>query len=205
VPPKPNPFVVTLDIVGTFIFAIEGARAAIQAHLDLLGVLVLAFCVALGGGVIRDVLIAATPPSALQNWRYATLAFAGGALTFVFYPLVLAAPGEALTALDAAGLSLFAVAGTQKALDYKIPPFIAALMGTITATGGGVVRDLLLTHIPAILRVDIYATAALFGGFILVVARKLGINAKTAAILGFSGCFILRMVSVALHWHLPVL
>jgi uncharacterized membrane protein YeiH len=204
-PAKPNPFIVTLDITGTFIFAIEGALAAIQAQLDLLGILVLAFCTALGGGVIRDVLLGASPPSALQNWRYPALAFAGGALTFVFHPLITAAPHSAITALDATGLALFAVAGTEKALEFKIPALIAICMGAITATGGGAVRDILLTHTPAILRTDIYATAALFGGLILVLARQLGLGAKPAAFCGFAACFTLRMLSLHLHWHLPVL
>jgi uncharacterized membrane protein YeiH len=202
---RTNLFVVTLDITGTFIFAIEGAMAAIQSNLDLLGVLVLAFATALGGGMIRDVLIGAAPPSALQDWRYATLAFAGGAATFLFHDWVLLVPHMALTGLDAVGLALFAVAGTEKALTYKISPFIAPLMGTITAVGGGTVRDVLLSHIPAVLRVDIYASAALFGAFVMVVARTLGLGQKPSAACGFAACFALRMVSVLLHWHLPSL
>jgi uncharacterized membrane protein YeiH len=200
---KQNPFILALDITGTFVFAIEGAMAAVQARLDLLGVMVLAFATALGGGVIRDVLIGAAPPSALRDWRYPSLAFAGAALTFLFYRHILAIPAASLVALDAAGLSLFAVAGTEKALDYKIPPLNAALMGTITAVGGGTVRDVLLTHIPAVLRVDIYATAALFGSIVLILLRKLGFSSKPAAFCGFLGCFLLRIVSVRLHWHLP--
>ena len=202
---KQNPLVLALDVTGTFIFAIEGALAAIQAHLDLLGVMVLAFATALGGGIIRDLLIGAAPPSALRDWRYAALAFAGGGLTFLFYSLVLRVPHIALVGLDAVGLSLFAVAGTEKALEYKIPPFIATLMGTITGVGGGTVRDVLLTHVPAVLRVDIYATAALFGSIVLVILRGLGFGPKPAALYGFLACYVLRMLSVTLHWQLPTL
>jgi uncharacterized membrane protein YeiH len=111
----------------------------------------------------------------------------------------------ALMGLDAAGLALFAVAGTEKALEYKIPALNASLMGTITAVGGGTVRDVLLTHIPAVLRVDIYATAALFGAALLVLLRRLGVSAKPAAFFGFLACFLLRIISVRLHWHLPAL
>ena len=202
---KQNAFILALDITGTFVFAIEGAIAAIQARLDLLGVMVLAFSTALGGGVIRDVLIGAAPPNALRDWRYPSLAFTGAALTFLFYRFVLAIPAASLVTLDAAGLALFAVAGTEKALDYKIPPLNAALMGTITAVGGGTVRDILLTHIPAVLRVDIYATAALFGSLVLILLRNLGFSAKPAAFCGFVACFLLRIISVRLHWHLPAL
>ena len=200
---KQNPLVIMLDITGTFIFAIEGALAAIQAHLDLLGILVLAFSTALGGGVIRDVLIGAAPPNALRDWRYAALAFAGGTLTFLFYRQIVLIPPMALLGLDAAGLALFAVAGTEKSLEMGISPLIATLMGTVTAVGGGTVRDVLLTHIPAVLRTDIYATAALFGSLVLVILRKLGLRPKPAAFFGFLACFLLRIVSIRLHWHLP--
>ncbi len=202
-PAKQNPLVVGLDITGTFIFAIEGALAAIQANLDLLGVLVLGFSTALGGGIIRDVLIGASPPAALRDWRYATLALTGGALTFICYRQVIAVPHLALLSLDAAGLAIFAVAGTEKSLELGISPFIATMMGTITAVGGGALRDLLLTHVPAVLRTDIYATAALFGSIILVLLRRAGLRPKPAAFFGFIACFIVRMLAIHLHWHLP--
>ncbi len=202
---KQNPLVVGLDITGTFIFAVEGALAGIGAHLDLLGVLVLGFSTALGGGIIRDVLIGAAPPNAFRDWRYATLAFAASASTFLCYRLIITVPHMALLSLDAAGLAIFAVAGTEKSLDLGIPPLIATLMGAITAVGGGTVRDVLLAHIPAVLRNDIYATAALFGSIILVVLRKLGFGPKPAAFFGFLGCFLLRMISIRLHWHLPTM
>jgi uncharacterized membrane protein YeiH len=200
---KQNPLVVGLDITGTFIFAIEGALAAIQANLDLLGVLILAFSTALGGGIIRDLLIGAAPPNALRDWRYTTLALAGGALTFLCYRLVVVIPHIMLLTLDAVGLAIFAVAGTEKSLDLGISPMIATFMGAITAVGGGMMRDVLLTHVPAVLRTDIYATAALFGSIILVVLRRLGAGPKQAAFFGFLGCFTLRMISIRLHWHLP--
>lgn len=201
---RTNPFVTALDIAGTFVFAIEGARAAIAGRLDLFGVLVLAFATALGGGIIRDVLIGFTPPSALRDWRYPALALAGGALTFLLRGWIAELPPFAFIVLDASGLALFAVAGTELALEHKIPPFIAPLLGTITAVGGGVVRDVLLTHVPAVLRVDIYASAALAGAGVLVIARRCRLSRATAACAGFAVCFLLRLVSVALHWHLPV-
>jgi uncharacterized membrane protein YeiH len=199
-----HPLVTALDITGTFVFAIEGARAAIAGGLDLFGVLVLAFATALGGGIIRDVLIGLTPPSALRDWRYAALALAGGVLTFLLRGWIASLPPFAFIVLDAAGLALFAVAGTERALEFAIPPFIAPLLGTITAVGGGVVRDVLLTHIPAVLRVDIYASAALAGAVALVIARQCRLGRIPAAWAGFTVCFSLRLVSVALHWHLPV-
>ncbi len=204
-PAKPNPFIRALDISATFLFAIEGAVAAVQAHLDVLGVLVLAVVTAFGGGVIRDLLIGATPPAALRDWRYAALALAGGAVTFLFYPLIRIMPPIVLIGVDAAGLALFCVAGTEKALLYGIPPFIAALLGAITAVGGGTLRDVLLARIPLVLRADFYATAALCGALAVVAGQKLGLRSRLAGLVGFLACFLLRLIAVRLHWHLPVL
>jgi uncharacterized membrane protein YeiH len=192
-----------VDLAGTLLFAIEGATAAITANLDVLGVMVLAFATALAGGIIRDVLIGAAPPQSLRDWRYAAIAFLGGAIVFFLHDFVVAIPGPVMIGLDAAALSLFAVAGTEKALVYNMHPFIAMLMGTITGVGGGTVRDILLAHIPAVLRTDVYATAALAGSAVLIGARKLRLSSPQAAALGGMACFALRVVSVWQHWNLP--
>jgi uncharacterized membrane protein YeiH len=105
--------------------------------------------------------------------------------------------------LDAAGLSLFAVAGTEKALEHKMHPFIAVLLGTITGVGGGTLRDTFLATVPTVLRADIYATAALAGAALLIAARKLGLAPRLSATLGDAVCFPLRVVSVYLCWNLP--
>jgi uncharacterized membrane protein YeiH len=192
-----------VDHAGTVLFAMEGAFAAIAANLDFLGVMVVSFATALGGGVLRDVLIGAAPPQAIRDWRYAVGAFSAGALVFSLHHFAQQIPPQLLMVLDAAGLALFAVAGTQKALSYGIPPFIATLMGTITAVGGGAIRDILLMHVPVILRTDIYATAALFGSAVMVVGRRLGLHPTFAAVLGGVLCFALRVLSVWWHWNLP--
>ncbi|MDZ5647177.1 trimeric intracellular cation channel family protein [Nitrospirillum sp. BR 11828] len=196
------------DMAGTVLFAVEGAMAALRGGLDLFGVLVLSFATALGGGVLRDLLIGAAPPTALRDWRYPAMAFAAGGATFVGHAIVGQLPiGQSpvgwMTTLDAAGLSLFAVAGTEKALNRHIPPFSAVLMGTITGVGGGTLRDLLLAQVPAILRVDVYATAALLGAAVMTAAIRLGVAPRYAALLGGGACFVLRMVSVWRHWALP--
>ena len=195
--------VLAADLAGTVVFAIEGASAAIRAGLDLLGVLVLSFMVALGGGIIRDLLIGATPPSAIRDWRYPVLAFVTGLVTFLIHTQIEAVPALLLTTLDAVGLALFAVAGAEKALDFKINPFIAMLMGAITGCGGGVMRDMLLARVPMVLVADIYASAALLGALIVVVGRRLGCPPAVAAVLGFIVCFALRMAAVRFGWQLP--
>jgi uncharacterized membrane protein YeiH len=112
-------------------------------------------------------------------------------------------PRPVLIGLDAVGLSLFAVAGAQRALDRGLPSMVAVCMGAIKATGGGTMRDVLLTRVPAILRIDVYATAALAGGVVMVVARKVGVPPVLAAVVGGLVCFGLRMVSVREGWNLP--
>ena len=192
-----------VDIAGTFLFGMEGAAAAIRGNLDLLGLLVLAFSTALAGGVVRDVLIGAVPPEAIRNWRYAVTAFAAATITFFFYRMVQAFPVQLLMILDAGGLASFAVAGTEKALDFKIHPFMAALLGTITGVGGGTIRDVFLAHVPRVLQSDIYATAALAGAVVLIALRKLGLSPMVAACAGGGSCFVLRVVAATLHWNLP--
>lgn len=194
--------VLAADLAGTFVFALEGAFAAIGGHLDLFGVMVLAFVTALGGGVIRDLLMGYLPPAALRGWTYAGTAFAAATIAFVIDPYV-QIPRALLLTLDAAGLALFAVAGTEKALNAGIHPFSAVLLGTITGVGGGTLRDVLLTKIPVILRVDVYATAALFGAVVLVLSRRLGLSPPLAALIGGIACFVLRMMAVWQHWQLP--
>lgn len=191
------------DLAGTAVFAVEGAIAAMHSQLDLLGVMVIAFIVALGGGVTRDVLIGATPANAVADWRYPALAFFMGGLAFVFHEQVLGWSGSTLIVLDAAGLALFAVAGAQKALNFGITPFVAMLMGTITGVGGGVIRDIVLARIPVVLQVDLYASSAFVGAAVLIAARRLGVSPVAAALLAGAVCLALRLLSVHYGWQLP--
>jgi uncharacterized membrane protein YeiH len=195
--------ILTADLGGTFVFAVEGALAAIAGQLDLLGVLVVSFVTALGGGIIRDVLIGATPPIAIRDGRYPLVALAGGGLTFLFYAFVSSLPVPLIIRLDAGGLALFAVAGTQKALAFGIHPLIAAALGTVTAVGGGMARDVMLNKIPVILRVDVYATAALAGSLTMIAARRLGLPVWAGSLLGCVVCVALRLVAVSRNWNLP--
>jgi len=194
---------VIVDLVGTFVFALEGAMAAIRGSLDFFGVMVLSFATALAGGIIRDVLIASLPPASLRDWRYAAVAFAAGAAVFLFHHFVQVIPNSVIMVLDAAGLALFAMAGTQKALAYGMHPFIAVLLGTITGVGGGTVRDIFLAQVPTVLRSDIYAVAALVGSLVMILGVKVGLNPEWSTVAGGTTCFLLRVVSVWRRWNLP--
>ena len=199
----PSKLLLTLDLVGTFVFALEGALAAVDHDLDLFGLMVLSFCTALGGGIIRDLLIGATPPGSVRDWRLGSVAFLGGGIVFLFHHFVQQIPGPLILGLDAAGLALFAVSGAGKALAYDIHPFIAVLMGGITGVGGGTIRDVLLAQVPTVLRADVYATAALAGALVMVLAVRLKLPKTLAAVSGALVCFTLRVLSLWLHWNLP--
>jgi uncharacterized membrane protein YeiH len=192
-----------VDLAAAVFLGVEGAMAAIEGNLDIFGILVLSFATALGGGVIRDLLIGAIPPAATEDPRYAIAAFAGGAATFFSFRLVQEVPNGLLVGFDAVGLALFAVAGAAKALDRKIAPFMAVLMGTLTGVGGGTIRDIFLARVPAILRVDVYAVAALAGAAVMVVGMRLGLPRKWMMPAGAVVCFVLREYAVWRHLNLP--
>ena len=191
------------DLLATFVFALEGALAAIQGNLDLLGLMVLAFATSLGGGIIRDLLIGAVPPNSIRDWRYSATALIAGGAVFLGYRHVSHIPPMLLVTLDAAGLGLFAVVGAAKALKFGIHPLLAVLMGGITGVGGGTIRDILLARIPFVLRSDVYATAALLGAAIVVLGWKLKLRPVWVMSLGGVACFALRMAAVLHHWNLP--
>jgi len=178
-----------VDLIGTSVFAVEGALAGIDAGLDVFGLLVLSFVTALGGGI--------------RDWRYGATAFAGGGAVFFFHPLFQRVPVHLMITLDAAGLALFAVAGVGKALEYGITPLLAIMMGAVTGAGGGTVRDVLLAQVPGVLHSDVYAAAALAGAIVLVVGLRLKMQRGVAMSLGAGVCFVLRMVAAWQHWNLP--
>ncbi|HKY62886.1 MAG TPA: trimeric intracellular cation channel family protein [bacterium] len=192
-----------LDLAGILIFALEGGMAAIHGGLDLLGLLVLAFATALGGGIVRDLLIGAVPPATLRDWRYPVTAFVGGIAVFFLHRLADGIPPNLMLVLDAVGLATFAVAGAQKSLDYGIHPFIAILMGGVTAVGGGAIRDMMLVEVPMVLRSEVYATGALAGAAVVVLGWKMKWPVFWASLLGGLTCFGLRILAASRHWNLP--
>jgi len=192
-----------LDLVGTFVFALSGATAGVRDRLDLFGVLVLSLAAAIAGGVIRDVLIGAVPPAAISDWRYCGVSLLAGLLTFFWYPALERLRSPVLV-FDGAGLALFAVAGTQKALSYGLNPLMAALLGMLTGIGGGMVRDMLVAQIPTVLRAELYAVAALAGAAVVVLGHVLNASPTGATIAGAALCFALRMIAIRRGWNLPV-
>ena len=192
-----------LDLVGTFVFAISGASAAARQRLDVFGVLVVAFVAGNFGGITRDLLIGAVPPAALEDGRYLVVSLLAGMVTFRWHALVEKLRHPVLI-FDAMGLALFAVAGTQKALAFGLHPVMAALLGMLTGIGGGVMRDVLLNRVPAVLRADLYAVVALAGASVVVAGHWLHWPPTVSAIGGAGLCFLLRVLALRYDWHLPV-
>jgi len=193
----------TLDLVGTFVFALSGAAAGVKRRLDLFGVLVLSFVAGNVGGITRDVLIGAVPPAAISDWRYLAVSVLAGLVTF-WWASVVHRLWSPVLLFDGAGLALFAVSGAQKALAYGLNPVMAALLGMLTGIGGGMARDILLAEIPTVLRADLYAVAALAGAAAVVIGNALRLPPIAMAIAGALLCFGLRLLAIRRGWHLPV-
>lgn len=196
-------FLLALDLLGTFVFALSGAVAGVKNRLDIFGLMVLAFAAGNAGGITRDLLIGSVPPGAISDWRYLDVSLLAGLVVFFWYPDVNKRT-RLILLLDGAGLALFAVAGTQKALAAGLNPLMAALMGMLTGIGGGVLRDVLVNQTPAVLQADLYAVAALAAGLVVVVGHAMHYPTLATMIVGALLCFALRLLAIYRGWHLPI-
>jgi len=198
------PLLLALDLTGTFAFALNGALTALRlARLDLVGVVTLGMIPALGGGILRDILIDSLPPATFSDWRYLAVAAGGGLVAFVA-GRHLERLNTPITVLDAAGLSLFAVTGASKALESGLGPAQAVILGAITGVGGGTLRDVLIRQIPSVLSSGLYAIPALVGAAALVVVTKLGVYGLGTAVGAAALCFVIRMVGVRFDLNAPM-
>lgn len=195
--------VVVLDLVGIFVFAISGALVAVRKQYDVFGVLVLAGTTGLGGGFLRDVLIDATPPAALADWRYLMVPVAAGLVTFWYHP-TLGRMERSVNVFDAFGLALFCVAGALKAMDFGLGPVPAALMGMVTGIGGGIARDILAGRVPVIFRGELYATPALAGAGLATVFFHYDLSVLLGALCGGALCLVWRLLAIRHSWTAPM-
>ncbi len=192
-----------LDLTGTFAFALNGALTAIRVvRIDVVGVLTLGMITALGGGILRDILLGSLPPATFSDWRYLTVAALGSLIAFTFGRSLerLAMP---ILVLDAAGLSLFAVTGALKATDFDLGLAQAVILGTITGVGGGTLRDMMIGRVPIVLRSELYAIPAASGALAVLVAAELGVPELPAAVGAAALCFAIRMIGVSFGIDAP--
>ena len=200
--PLDRVFFTSLDLAGTVAFAISGAMLAVQKRMDIFGVLVLAFVTAVAGGIIRDLIIGSVPPDAFRNWHMLALAAAAGFVCFAGAPLF-ERFSYPVQLFDAAGLGIFAVSGTQKALQFGIDPVMAAALGVITGIGGGILRDVLAARQPTVLHAEIYAVAAIAAAAVVVVGHALGAPTTTLTFPAIALCLFLRVMAIYYGWKLP--
>ena len=193
---------VVVDLLGTLAFALSGAAAARQKHLDVFGVLVAAYVTACGGGIIRDLCLGSLPPVGMADWRYAACVAAAAAVTIAAQPL-LERLRHPITFFDSLGLGLFAVVGAHKSLAMGNNVEVALILGTITGVGGGVLRDVLLNRVPIILEKEIYALAAFVGAAVQVVGELNGYPLFVTPWVAASACLVLRSLAVRYSWSLP--
>jgi uncharacterized membrane protein YeiH len=194
---------VALDLGGTFVFALSGAAAGVKHRLDVFGALALSLVAASSGGIVRDVLIGAVPPAALDDWRYLAVSLLAGTVVLRWHAAVERLQNP-VQLFDAVGLALFAVSGAHRALAFHLGPVPAALLGMLTGIGGGIVRDLLVAEVPTVLHAEIYAVAALAGAAVVVIGSALGVAPALATTAGALLCFALRFMAVRRGWRLPV-
>lgn len=227
-----------LNLVGTFVFAISGALLAIHKRYDIVGMTVLAEITAIGGGVVRDLILGATPPAAFTDHVTFLIPLGAVALLFFVYRYILQSKDNdqdsrkdkpslvarsrtkiqiallqryrtqlqaAVLIFDAAGLGVFCVAGTAKALAYGLGPIEAIALGTLTAVGGGILRDVLANEQPAVLRADseLYAVPAVLGSAIIVLVQRLSLYGSVAAGLAAVLVFALRIGAIRYGWRAP--
>jgi uncharacterized membrane protein YeiH len=197
-----NPtLLLTLNLAGTFVFGLSGGLAGVRARLDIFGIVVLAVVVGLAGGITRDLLIG-IPPQTFRDWRYLATAGAAGLVTFVAYT-ALRKLERPILILDGAGLALFCVTGAATALDHHVPPVEAIVLGAITGVGGGVVRDILVREIPAVLRTGLYAIPALIGAAVVVAASEAGTHNLIFPIAAAGVCFAIRLAGLYFDLNVP--
>jgi uncharacterized membrane protein YeiH len=191
------------DLVGVAVFAASGASAAIAKRLDLFGVAFVGFIAALGGGILRDLVIGAVPPLAFADWRYALTAVLASVAVFWLHPQ-LSRLRRTVLLLDAAGLGLFTVTGTLKALDVGVPAVGACLVGMLTGIGGGVARDLLTGEIPVVLQRDIYAVVALGGAAAVTLLNRLELAGPVPLASAAAAMTGVRLLALYRRWSAPV-
>lgn len=191
-----------LDIAGTFAFAISGALVASKKEFDLFGVIIIAFVTAVGGGMLRDVLINAHPINWIGDLNYIWTILAAVVFTFLFKSKI-APLSKTLFLFDTIGIAVFTLLGIQKGLAYELHPFVALVMGMVSAVMGGVVRDVLTNEVPLIFKKEIYASACLAGGIVFLISHYFGVSEWFQFFATVITVISIRLLAVKYHLQLP--
>ncbi|RFS19192.1 trimeric intracellular cation channel family protein [Chitinophaga silvatica] len=196
-------FVQTLELIGTFAFAVSGATAAINKSYDIIGLLSLSFITAIGGGTIRDLLIGATPVAWMTNELSNTAIIAAAIIAALFFSYVKKLT-RLLNIFDAIGLALFTITGINKGVAVGLPIPICIALGVITGAFGGLLRDVICGEQPILFTREIYAAASIAGGTIYVLAgHYTGISSDVVQSISIAVIVAIRLVSLHYNWQFP--
>lgn len=198
----PTNFLIVIDLLGTFSFAVSGAFLAMQKKLDPFGVLVLSFVTAIGGGTLRDIMIGNLPVGWLKNDTTTIVIFSAAILTMLFGRF-LKHLTTTLFLFDALGLGLFTIVGIELAIEKEFSIGVCIALGTITACFGGVIRDVLLNDVPLLFRKEIYALACITGGLSYFVLRRINLDEDVSKTIGILIIFLIRIIAVRYKLSLP--
>lgn len=190
-----------LDLLGTVVFAITGLLAARRKQLDLFGAIVIAMVTAIGGGTLRDLIIDAPVFWTQDDFYIYLVVFT--TLLFFFLARFRRLPVKLLLILDALGLAVFTVIGTQKAMELGFSDPIAIMTGIMTGVVGGMIRDVLVGEMPLVLRKEIYATASFFGASIFLLMEDIGVSIDTAMALSIIVTLGMRVLAILYNIKLP--
>ena len=196
-------FITILDLIGTFAFAISGIRLASGKNIDWFGAYIIGLATAIGGGTTRDLLLDVTPFWMLDSKYFLTTGVA--LLATLLFKNIVFKLGNTLFLFDAIGLGLFTIVGISKSLDAQLPFWVCIVMGTITGTVGGLIRDVLLNEVPLLLRRDIYALACVAGGVVYFACIYFNLATSVTELIAASIVILVRVIAVKFHIHLPVL
>jgi uncharacterized membrane protein YeiH len=191
-----------LDIIGTFAFAISGALIASKKQFDLFGIIIIAFVTAVGGGMMRDVLINYHPINWIGDLNYIWTILIAVLFTFLFKSKI-APLSKTLFLFDTIGIAVFTMLGTEKGLNFGLHPFVAAVMGVVSAVMGGVLRDVLTQQVPLIFKKEIYALACFAGAFVFLALNYFKFDANIQYIITILTVVIIRLIAVKYHLALP--
>lgn len=191
-----------LDWLGIIVFAISGALVASRKQMDIVGFALLGVATGIGGGSLRDMLLGLTPVFWVRQPEYLLTCVAVSSVVF-FTAHLAHSRYRLLLWFDALGLALFAVAGAERALGAGVAPTVAVAMGVVTATFGGVIRDVLGGEMPVVLSREVYVTAALVGAGAFVASTHLGVSREVAVAVGFTAGFLVRGAALLRGWTLP--
>ena len=192
-----------LDVTGTLVFAISGALTAIYKKLDLFGVYCIAFVTALGGGTVRDVMIGRTPVGWMLDIDYIYIITLGFILSIIFNRY-LERLRISMLLFDTIGLGVFTLIGLEKGLEFGLSPVVCVILGTITATFGGVIRDILCNEIPVLFRKEIYATLCIAGGILFFLLQELQVQGEVISLTVAIFIITLRLIAFKYNWSLPI-